>query len=228
MRIPHSFDVSETEGKAIVAVAVIIIGGAIAGIGTGAFFTDRDRSTSNTVEAGTLDITLDGTNNDLTSSFSITNGKPGDSASHNYTLRNVGSIEADHVEITIGFGENDTRTEPSDTELDTELNGSETAQQIEVTTFEYQNESGATITDILAGVTDSNNNGIKDLDEVVNQATITDDLAPPRANSANTTHLVIAVRIANDDGAFTGNDEDIMADGVDVRIHFTLNQDASQ
>lgn len=217
-----------TKKKTVGAVVLIIIGSTITGIGTWAYFSDTDRSTSNTVEAGTIDITLDGTNNDITSSFSITNGKPGDSTSHNYTLRNVGSVEADHVEITISFSENDSKSEPSDTDVKNELTASETAQQINVTTFEYQNESGATSNDILAGITDSNSNGIKDLDEVVNQAGSTDDLAPPQANSGNTTHLVIAVKVANDSGTFTGNDEDIMADGIDVTIAFTLNQDASQ
>ncbi|PSP54763.1 hypothetical protein BRC82_08485 [Halobacteriales archaeon QS_1_67_19] len=214
--------------KIIASVVLILLGGAVAGVGTWAYFSDKDRSTSNTVEAGTLDITIDGTNDDVESSFSLTNAKPGDATSHNYTLRNVGSIEADHVEVTIGYDENDTRSEPSDSELNEELNANETAQHIEVTTYEYQNESGATVQNLLSGVSDGNNNGIKDLEDVVDQAAFTDNLAPPQANSGNATHLVISVRFANDDGAFNGTDEDIMADGIDVRIHFTLNQESSQ
>jgi predicted ribosomally synthesized peptide with SipW-like signal peptide len=209
-------------------IVALLVGAILVGAGTYAFWSDTGSSTSNTAEAGTMDVTIDGVNDGVTGNFSLTNAQPGETAGHTFTLRNAGSTAGDHAEVGVSFVENDTRTEPADSQLGAELTASDTARQIEVTTFEYRNDTGATIEDVLAGVTDSNSNGIKDLDEVVSQAGTTDDLAPPQAGSGNTTSLVVDVAVADDDGAFTGTDEDVMADGLDVAIDFTLNQDSTQ
>lgn len=223
-----------------VLVSIIVIGVASTSLGmvTYAYFGDTDTSRQNAVQAGTLDLTLDGADS-LSASFSISDGKPGSAASHNFTVRNAGSIPADHVEITLSFTENDPRTEPSDADLDVELNASETASLINVTQFEYQDDSGTTIFDALANVDDRNGNGIVDLEDVQDQQGQLDGLAAPQENNGNSTFLVVAVEIADDDsaafiksgntnGSLTGYDEDVMADGVDVKIEVTLNQDASQ
>jgi hypothetical protein len=77
-------------------------------------------------------------------------------------------------------------------------------------------------------VSDTNGNGIKDLDDVISQKATVDDLDAPQANGGNTTKLAITVEIADDSGSFTGTDEDVMGDGVDIKIDVTLNQDSSQ
>lgn len=212
-----------------VLLSILIVGVASTALGavTWAHFSDSDASGSNAVEAGTLDVTLDGANQQ-TGSFSLTNAKPGDGTSHNFTLRNVGSVSADHVEIGLSFAENDQRSEPSDADLDAELNASETASHVRVTTLEYQNESGSVVENVLSSVSDDNNNGIKDLEDVQTQAGSLDGLAPPQKNGGNETYFVFSVQIANDDGGFTGSDEDVMADGIDVKVTFRLNQDSSQ
>lgn len=212
-----------------VLLTLLIVGAASSALGavTWAHFSDSDASGDNTLEAGTLDLTLDGSN-DQTGSFSLTNAKPGDSTSHNFTLRNVGSVAGNHAEITLSFAENDTRIEPSDPDLDTELGANATASYVRVTTLEYKDDSGTVIENPLADVSDGNSNDIKDLEDVRNQAGALDDLRAPERNGASETYLVITVSIANDDGAFTGTDEDIMADGIDVTLTFTLNQDSSQ
>lgn len=223
-----------------ILISILIIGFASTSLGmvTWSYFADSDGSQQNTIQGGTLDLTLDGADS-LSATFSITDGRPGSAVSHNYTIQNTGSLAADHLEITLSFGENDSRTEPSDADLDTELNATETASLIEVTQFEYQNGTGGTIYDALATANDQNGNGIVDLEDVQNQHGQLDDLAAPQKNNGNSTFLVIAVAIANDDstafvkagntdGNLTGYDEDIMADGIDVRITVTLNQDASQ
>lgn len=223
-----------------ILVSILIIGFASMSLGvvTWAYFSDSDASQQNQIQAGTLDLSLDGADS-LTAAFSISNGQPSSATSHNFTLQNDGSLGADHVKVTLSFSENDSRSEPSDVDLNVELNATETASLINVTQFEYQNNAGETMFDALANVNDQNGNGIVDLEDVQAQEGQLDDLAPPQKNNGNSTFLVIALEIANDDsaaftkggntnGSLTGYDEDIMADGVDVKLTVTLNQDASQ
>lgn len=215
---------------AALALAILVLGAALVGVGTYSYFTDTETSDSNTVEAGTLDLTLDGTNGHVSGSFSLTNAGPGESVSHNFTLRNVGTKPADHVEVRLSTTENDAgRSEPADSSLAAELGNVQTQQYIEVVTYEYRNDGGMVTDNLLSGVTDANGNGIVDLAEVINQTNPADGLPAPQANAGNSTELAIELRIANDDGgAFTGTDEDVMADGVDVALEFRLNQVSSQ
>lgn len=223
-----------------VLVSLLLIGVASVGFGTmtWSYFADSDASQDNAIQAGTLDVRLDGADS-LSATFSIANGSPTDAASHNYTITNEGTIDADHLEISIAFAENDSLSEPSDADLNVELNDSETASLINVTRLEYQNHGGGVIEDVLASVSDGNGNGVVDLEDVQSQQSTLDGLAPPKPEAGNNTYLVIAVEIASDDdaafttggntaGALTGEDEDVMADGVDVTLTFTLNQAASQ
>lgn len=222
---------SGTTRRLTVALALIILvlGAALVGMGTYAYFTDTETSDSNTVEAGTLDLTLDGTNGGVSGSFALTNAGPGESVSHTFTLRNVGTKPADHVEVRLSTTENDAgRSEPADSSLAAELSNVQTQQQIEVVTYEYRNDGGTVTEDLLSGVTDNNGNGIVDLAEVINQTSPADGLPAPQVNGGNTTAVAIELRIANDGGSFTGTDEDIMADGVDVTLEVRLNQVASQ
>jgi predicted ribosomally synthesized peptide with SipW-like signal peptide len=225
--------------KVGVMILVVLIGALAVGAGSWALWSDTDASTSNTVDDGTMDLTIDGVNNNVSGSFSLANAQPGDATSYVFDLRNDGSTEADHVELALSSSENDTRTEPSDSELDAELNAEETASLIRVTQYEYQNDAGTTQRDLLESVKDDNGNGIKDLQDVQDQAGTADDLNAPQANGGNTTQLALTLKVANDDstdftkdgntaGSLTGVDEDIMADGVDITVEFTLRQESSQ
>lgn len=223
-----------------VLFALLIIGSVsvLLGTGTWAFFQDVEQS-RNTIEAGTMNVTLDGADSQV-NTFALTNATPTDPVTHNYTIQNAGTVPADHLEIGFSFTENDSgRVEPSDANLNAELNGTETASLINVTKMEYQDSSGAVIVDVLANVSDDNGNGIVDLQDAKRQTSSFDNLTPPQANGGNSTHFVISVQVANDDspwfgkgantaGNLTGYDEDIMADGVDITIKFVLNQDSSQ
>ena len=213
----------------VLAVVLLMLGAALVGMGTYAYFTDTESSSENPAQAGTLDLTLDGNNGDVTTSFSLTGAAPGDSTAHTYDLKNTGSTDADHVQVAISASENDTGvSEPSDSDLATDLTSADTQKHIEVVTYEYQDDGGTTKQDIVANVSDANSNGIKDLADVISQKGTVDDLAAPQANGGNTTKLVLEVKIANDDGSYSGTDEDIMGDGVDIKIDVTLNQDSSQ
>ena len=214
---------------AALAVILLVFGGAALGMGTYAFFADTDSSSQNPAQAGTLDLSLNGNDGDVTASFELTGAAPGESTSHTYDLKNTGSVSADHVKVSISATENDGGlSEPSDSDLANELGNTETQKHIEVTTYEYQDDGGTTKQDILASVSNDNGNGIKDLEDVISNKGTVDDLDAPQANGGNTTKLVIEVKIADDDGSYTGTDEDIMGDGVDIKLDVTLNQDSSQ
>ena len=222
---------SDANSTAVAALAVVllVLGGAVLGMGTYAFFTDTDSSSGNPAQAGTLDLSLDGNDGDVTASFTLTGAAPGESTSHTYDLENTGTISADHVEVSISAPENDAGlSEPSDPELKNGLGNTETQKHIEVVEYEYQDDNGNTKHDILENVSNNNGNGIKDLEDVISQNGTVDDLDAPQANGDNTTKLVIEVKIADDDNGFTGTDEDVMGDGVDIEIAVTLNQDSSQ
>lgn len=222
----------------LVALLVIGVTGITLGATTVAFYQDSDASTANTVQGGTLDLSIDGKDS-LSSSIAITDGGPDDSATHTFAVANEGPLAADHVEVSLSLAENDPGSEPTDGDLSAALNASEAATLVQVTTYEYRNAAGSTIEDFTTSVTDANGNGVVDLAEVVDQNSASDDLAPPQASHGNETKLVIELQVVNDDsgsfvsgantdGSLTGSDEDFMADGVDVTVTVTLNQDASQ
>ncbi|WP_342764452.1 TasA family protein [Haladaptatus sp. R4] len=217
---------------------IVIAGGILAGVGTWAFWSDTDSSTGNTVEAGTMDLAINGSANGTTEDFNLINAQPGDQVNHTYALTNEGSTEADHLEIGFNYTENDLRAEPNDSELANELNASETASLIRVQTMQYESPQGTVLDDITSNVTDTNGNGYVDLQEVNAQTNVLDDLQAPAPNSSSTTYFTLDLEVANDNAAYwtgadttgnlTGADEDVMADGVDIAVNFTLNQDSSQ
>lgn len=205
--------------KKIALSALVVVGAVLLGLGTYAFWSDDEVVSGNNVEAGTLDLTVD---DGASETITIENAQPGDNDSHTFSLANVGSTEADHVAMNLSFVEqSDEPAEPADTEFAVEQTAQETAAMIEVTSFSYDG------TDQLGSVTDQNSNGITDLADVQSQAGSLDDLAAPAAGTG-TKDLELGLAVADDSGSFSGTDEDIMADGVDITLDFTLNQDASQ
>lgn len=219
-------------------VLVIGFAGSTLGMLTWAHYADSDASTANPVQADSLNLNLDGQES-LSGTFSITNGLPDSAANHTYSVTNVGVVSADHVQVAVSYSQNDSATEPADPDLQNDLNATETASLVEVTTLEYRNDTGSVLYNATANMDDLNGNGVLDLDDVNRQEGQLDDLAAPQSGGANETRLALGVEIVNDDdgtfikegntaGNLTGYDEDIMADGVDVTITVTLNQDASQ
>lgn len=225
---------TQLEGNAKrILIAVLVVGliGAALGAVTFSYFQDTDTSGSNTVQSGTLNVTIDGFDDGTSNDFAMTSATPLDSTSKNYSLENGGSASADHLQVNISVAENDPSgydQEPGDSDLKNELTASDTAKYIEVTTLTYHNGTGSTDLLSSSSVSDANGNGIVDLADVQNNSAM-DDLTPPKAKEGNQTYFAITVQIASDDdGSFTGTDENIMGDGIDVRIHFTLMQDSSQ
>lgn len=213
-------------------VLLMVVGTVSAGMGglTYSYFQDTDSTSANPIQSGTLNVTIDGIDDGTTNDFTITNAKPLDTATKNYSIQNGGSAAADHLQINVSYTENDPtgpyEQEPGDSDLNKSLNGSEMAKYLEVTSLTYHN--GTSSTNLLSSVNDGNNNNIVDLADIQN-ASVMDDLTPPKVKEGNTTYFEITIRVASDEhGLQNSNDEDIMGDGVDVTIHFTLMQDRSQ
>ncbi len=88
-------------GLAIAAIAVI----AVAGVSTWAYFSDTETSTNNIFAAGTLDLKTSNDAVNYTDGVTATWGSgnnpvaPGYSSSGTVTLKNLGNIAADHIEM---------------------------------------------------------------------------------------------------------------------------------
>lgn len=214
-------------GKDIL-LSLLLLGavGMALGAGTFAYFSDTDASAGNSIHGATFDLKLNGSDSH-DSIVSIPNAVPGDTASADIELTNAGTANADHVAIEFDYTESASeRTEPSDPDLDTELGRNGTAAYIEVTELTY--DDGSTVTDLLTNVNDSNGNKIVDLHDLRTDTPVVDDLSPPGSNGANPTHLSVSLRVASDESNAALSDEDLMADGIDFEIRFTLNQQATQ
>lgn len=214
-------------------VLLMVVGLGIGGLGftTYAFFEDTDNADSNAVSAGTLDVAINGSNSQ-TNMFSLVDAQPTDTVSQNFSITNQGTTAANHLQVNMSFTENDPSAEPADPDLNHELTGGETASNITVTALTYRDPSGTT-TNLLSSITDANGNGLKDLADVQNSSVL-DDLTPPAKSSGNTAYLEITLKIPSDDATtgdaadWTESDEPLMADGIDINVHFKLMQDASQ
>lgn len=75
-----------------VAIAVCVSIALIGSVGTGAWFSDQETSTGNTLTAGTLDLQVDGKDDPLIETITVTDMKPGDTYTHVWKVRNIGSI----------------------------------------------------------------------------------------------------------------------------------------
>ena len=200
-------------------------------VSTYALWADSDRSESNVVRGGSLDLALD-RGDSVSARFGLDNATPGDTTAHQYNLTNDGTVAAGNVTITLSYAENDPPIEIDDSDLDIALNASETASLTRVHTLTYTTASGDVI-DLNKSVDDTNGNGIVDLQDVNRQEAALADLPGPDGN--NGTAFDIELGLASDDapafvvggntaGNLTGEDEDLMGDGIEVTITFTMEQ----
>lgn len=91
---------------------IITLGGAAAAAGAGTFalFSDTEQSTDNTLSAGTLDLTVDGTDSAVTT-VSVNDIAPGDSGSGATTLENTGNIDG-YVDLQFSTATNNEGDNP--------------------------------------------------------------------------------------------------------------------
>jgi len=201
-------------------IAIVLIIGAVAGA-TWAYFSDTEASSDNVFAAGTLTLQL--SDNDepyqdgVTASWSNTNMAPGDDCSGWVDLKNVGSLAADHVEISFANTVTNNVTAGDDTDI---------SDSMKVTAMSYGT------TDLLAQTTPgtfdntyieaaSGGDGALTLNEL-NGITIDDLTEVPGANGAPVVRFAMTVEL--DSATGDGN----QGDSVTTVITFTLNQDVSQ
>ena len=141
------------------------------GAATFAFFSDVGSSNNNVFAAGDFDMQLSDNNEEDLDSVSGTWGlasAPGDTFTGDLRVTNVGSVNADHIELQFVNSVVDAVSGPgtvSTIPMDS---------VIEITTFGWDSDGdGTPDVDLLPGVTNTNANGIIDLDDLENQ--IADD-----------------------------------------------------
>lgn len=206
-----------TRRKLLGSLAVTGLATAGAGAGTFAYLQDDESVDNNSVQAGTMDLTLtDGS----TIYWNVSGAAPGGPASESQeiVLHNVGSVSADHVD----FEFSNTTIEDDDGDADTGDNSgpdSDTApsdgqngdmsQYVRVQDMSYDPNTGnsgdtiylvnSTAQPVSVGgrtdLTDVNKNGYIDLQDLAdssNQAALS-DFQPPEPNDATQSSLQITV-----------------------------------
>lgn len=197
---------------------------AIGGVGTIARFHDEESSTVS-VQAGTLDLQLsdsdegfDEDSDSVTSEF--TNVKPGEKFSDDITLRNIGSVEADHVELGFSYDEIESSGPNGNDGGDTKPGSAEgMAKQFEVLELEYGDQY------LLSNLVDANRNGRIDIDDLSSRAndSVLDDLSPPPAAKGGTRTFSARFQFVHD-----SENNDYQGDDLMVTITFALHQNSSQ
>lgn len=202
-----------------------------AGAGTWAYFQDSERSTGNTINAGTLDLKVadgnEGFGDGVSGTWTISNAKPDDSVLADVTLQNAGSLEADHVEFDVSVDEDESDGPNGNNEGDTSPSSADgMSEQFEVTTMTYNG------TNILNNLTDANGNGIIDINDLVsgNDGEL-DNLNPPPSANGGTRNLTLEFRWAKDsefNNMKSGINNDYQGDKMDITVTMALHQDSSQ
>lgn len=229
--IPERLPAFLRKREVLVSLFLIgLVGGGLS-MSTHALWTDEDRSESNVVRAGSLDLTLDG-GEPVSAVLALDNATPGETTAHQFVLANDGTVAAGTVTVTVSYTESDPPIEIADPDLDVPLNASETASLTRVHDLTYTTSAGDVV-DLRGSVNDTNGNGIVDLQDLERQGDVMADLPAP--DSSGGTTFEIELGLASDDasafvvggntaGNLTGEDEDLMGEGIDVTITFTMDQ----
>jgi len=122
-----------TRRRALGALVTIGVGGAAAGAGTLAAFSDTESSSGNTVQAGTLDLTID---NPGSFSFEAKDLAPGDPVgTATATLTNAGNVDGD-LSIDLTLSQNDSAA-TSEADSVGSVDAQTFAEAIQVTSLTY-------------------------------------------------------------------------------------------
>ncbi len=170
--------------KILASLVIIVLVSTVTIAATKAYFSDTETSTGNSFTAGTLNLKLNGTDG-VTTTWAMSNMKPGDSVSASINLTNPGSITANHVEISVANTETKSLS-----------------QVLQITSLTYDG------VDILSNIADSNGNGYKDLDDL--QAGL-DNLSAPAPLNDSTKTLAMNVLFRADAGNEYQGDSDAMS-----------------
>ena len=178
---------------------------------TAAILTDSQAVPSNQFTAGTFDLRLSDSNetdqNSVIATWTASSMKPGESVNASLSVKNVGSIAGDHIEITAINSVTEAASAPGSTStvpMD---------RMLEIILFKYDGVDKRNL------IPDSNGNGIKDLDDL--EATVIDNLALTDLNLAHTIEMTVSFNFSQSTNEHHG-------DSVTTIMTVTLNQDSSQ
>ncbi|OFV84439.1 MAG: hypothetical protein A2W26_14220 [Acidobacteria bacterium RBG_16_64_8] len=202
---------------------------AAVGLGTNAYFSDTEASTNNVFSVGTLDLKLTDSNetdqDGVTASFGGTGLKPGSSVGPaTVTVKNSGSLTADHVDIKFQSAVTDNATY-NEADLGANITDMSTVLGVSALSYGATNLLQQTVpgtfdnASIEAADNAGNNDGALTMNEL--GSVTLQSLAAPAA-SGGTIVFSITVGIATSVG------NGIQGDQVNVTVTFGLYQDASQ
>jgi predicted ribosomally synthesized peptide with SipW-like signal peptide len=200
---------------------------------TFAYFSATASSSDNTVEAGTLKF-----GSPVSDDFSVTNAAPGETytGDHNpYDVGNKGSIDANHIELSVSNTVTDTNSD-ADPDMDrmlqidkmtygtlnikTNIEGNPTATSFASGGYIVSIEGGAAFSTLLS-------DGVMNLDSWEGKVI---EIADDPATDGVPTGLAAGDTVNFDiDLKFNPDATDVyQGDSVNTTLTFTLNQDASQ
>lgn len=190
--------------RALGGLAVIAGASAAAGAGTMAAFSDSESSSSNTVQAGTLELSLDsGGSFDFSTSLA-----PTQSTQDSVTLLNAGSISGS-LDVDVSYTENDAPQNDADVSAD------QVAQNLTVLSLEYGGNN------LLSGQSLPSDPTLYELSNNDQAESGSDNDLINLADPGNGTDFTVELELAN-----VGND--FQSDGLDVTFEFDLNQTDGQ
>jgi len=223
---------------------LLVIG--LVGAGTYAWFQDTETSTGNTFTAGTLDLKIrdftglesgqwkDG----VTATWGpLTNMIPGVSEAYGIVqLQHLGTVAADHLEITCSYTVDDDPDVESDTDKETYLYPERFARYVEITYLQYKNDTWQIIYNGTSWSTIgtppypsgyqaddwevSDSDGVLGISVADLAADPLDNLPPPYGSLE--TQFEMRVKFRSDAG------NDLQGDEFNLTMIFTLNQHSSQ
>jgi len=189
-------------------LSIFAVVGLVGGL-TYAYFSDQGTSTGNTFSTGTLILKLtDGNETDqdsVTASFGSSTLVPGTcTGDQTLTLKNTGTVAANHAEVTVANVVTDTGSNATP--------GMDSFLRINKLTYG--------VTDVKSQIADSNANDFEDLADWDASATALDDLALTNLDAGH--DLVLDVCLDSSAG------NTLQGDNVVSTFTVDLNQDASQ
>lgn len=218
----------------LLALALLLVAG-MAGAGTFAYFSDTEASTANTFTAGTMDLKVmdnnEGWGEGVTLTWTLSNMRPGDSTYGWVKVDKVGSLDANHLEVTCDYTVREEYPPvESDTDPDTDEHPDAMAKQMVITSARY--DDGDYDINLLTGdnvlTLENENRSDWRIDDKDGDNRITlydlkhdpsDNLPPPNGDQ-----YTFRMTVMFDPNA--GND--FQGDTLNLTVYFTLNQDASQ
>ena len=178
---------------------------------TAALMTDSQGVPSNQFTTGTFDVKLSDSNetdqDSVTATWTSTGMRPGDSVSATLSVKNIGTVVGDHIEISTSNTMTEAASAPGSTStvpMDSVL---------EIIVFSYDGVDKRSL------ISDSNGNGFKDMDDL--EATTIDNLALTDLNLAHTLEMTVLLNYNVSANQHHG-------DSVATVFTVTLNQDSSQ